>query len=88
VPLAGNVATVAKWGKRGVEAADKLNDVREAEHMAEYAAGARKLIDDAPGRPRDGYCSSAVTRASSRVDRAPAVSATLHDFWAPPVAQG
>jgi RHS repeat-associated protein len=48
IPLAGNVATAAKWGKRGVEAADKLNDVRKADRVADDLGDAKKLVDDAP----------------------------------------
>jgi RHS repeat-associated protein len=48
IPLAGNVATAAKWGKRGVEAADKINDARKAENVAEDLGDAKKLVDDAP----------------------------------------
>ncbi|WIM97628.1 DNRLRE domain-containing protein [Actinoplanes oblitus] len=53
IPLAGNVATAAKWGKRGVEAADKLNDARKAENVVEGAADARKAVDDVPVKAPD-----------------------------------
>ncbi|MCW3845516.1 hypothetical protein ONA70_36190, partial [Micromonospora yasonensis] len=48
IPLAGNVATAAKWGKRGVEAADKLNDARKAENVVEAGNDVRKQADNLP----------------------------------------